>query len=492
MTQYADWKAPKSDEAHLIWPAPKAIVSGTARNHDQLAACQSVRIQNTPLATLRADTRALIGAREEPVLVAGHQIEMYHPGVWVKNLVTDFASQKLSGRSVHLAVDTDTPKHLKLRWPGGAMHVSDDPAIVLGEWSGLVQAPSDAHRQKLVHAFNASAREWDFEPMIQPFLQTLVSDRSSDLCDLVLHGSAAIDASLGLQRQNVRLTELLCGDGFLAFAHQIGADIERFAQHYNAALADYRTEQKIDSRTRPMPDLLTTPQRIELPFWLDDLDAGTRIRAIAVRASDGWTLGGSPSFRFDPSLDAHEAARALREHLKQHCLRLAPRALTLTMFVRLLLADQFVHGIGGARYDQVTDRIIRSYFGIEAPSFSVATATLYFPGAGERTRECIPCMVSEGHRLRHNFSPAKPSLLAKVNAAPRKSLARKMAYVQMHRSLESDLPTAQAITQWHDRLERAREREEREQVLFDRELFFGVQSRERLTAMIERYRIAFA
>ena len=71
------------------------------------------------------------------------------------------------------------------------------------------------------------------------------------------------------------------------------------------------------------------------------------------------------------------------------------------MFMRLLLVDQFVHGIGGGRYDQVTDRLIASYFKIEPPKFSVTTATLFFPGAATRERVCMPCILRDGHRLKH-------------------------------------------------------------------------------------------
>ena len=44
---------------------------------------------------------------------------------------------------------------------------------------------------------------------------------------------------------------------------------------------------------------------------------------------------------------------------------LRPRALTLTLFARVCLGDFFIHGIGGGKYDEVTDAIIRDYFGIE-------------------------------------------------------------------------------------------------------------------------------
>jgi hypothetical protein len=55
------------------------------------------------------------------------------------------------------------------------------------------------------------------------------------------------------------------------------------------------------------------------------------------------------------------------------------RALTTTLFARLFLGDLFIHGIGGGKYDEVTDAILRSYHGIEPPAFLVLSATLHLP-----------------------------------------------------------------------------------------------------------------
>ena len=68
-------------------------------------------------------------------------------------------------------------------------------------------------------------------------------------------------------------------------------------------------------------------------------------------------------------------------------------------YFRLLLVDQFTHGIGGGRYDQVTDRVMAGFFEIEPPRFSVATATLFSrrrwgigcracPACGTRVTSC--------------------------------------------------------------------------------------------------------
>jgi hypothetical protein len=59
--------------------------------------------------------------------------------------------------------------------------------------------------------------------------------------------------------------------------------------------------------------------------------------------------------------------------------KLRPRALVTTMYCRLVLADLFLHGIGGAKYDQLTDLLIRRFFRREPPAFLTLTATVLLP-----------------------------------------------------------------------------------------------------------------
>ena len=47
------------------------------------------------------------------------------------------------------------------------------------------------------------------------------------------------------------------------------------------------------------------------------------------------------------------------------------------MFTRYLLGDLFIHGIGGAKYDELGDEIARRFFGIEPPGFLTLSLTLW-------------------------------------------------------------------------------------------------------------------
>jgi hypothetical protein len=129
-------------------------------------------------------------------------------------------------------------------------------------------------------------------------------------------------------------------DAFARFAAHILRDLPRFREVYNAAIRAYREANGIRSHNHPAPELAEG----EAPFWVRTA-SGKRERAT-------------------PSSDV----RTLR-----------PRALTLTLFARVCLGDFFIHGIGGGKYDEVTDAIIRDYFGIEPPAYQVLSATLHLP-----------------------------------------------------------------------------------------------------------------
>jgi hypothetical protein len=58
---------------------------------------------------------------------------------------------------------------------------------------------------------------------------------------------------------------------------------------------------------------------------------------------------------------------------------LRPRALALSAFMRLFLADIFIHGIGGAKYDEVTEGWIEHWLGIPVGPMMCVTSTLRLP-----------------------------------------------------------------------------------------------------------------
>ena len=60
-------------------------------------------------------------------------------------------------------------------------------------------------------------------------------------------------------------------------------------------------------------------------------------------------------------------------------IKIRPKAIANTMYSRMFFSDLFVHGIGGAKYDLITDEIIRAFFSVGPPEYATISATLHLP-----------------------------------------------------------------------------------------------------------------
>jgi hypothetical protein len=149
---------------------------------------------------------------------------------------------------------------------------------------------------------------------------------------------------------------------------------DRFAACYNECLKEYRRQQGVHSPDRPLPDLGKDSDRTETALWVHQpLQRRRRLwvepRKDRLRCyADATPIGELSSEALIREPDS--AVAGLRPWLVR------PRALTLTLWARLLACDLFVHGIGGAKYDRITDGIFRGYYRCEAPAYVCVSATL--------------------------------------------------------------------------------------------------------------------
>jgi hypothetical protein len=497
-TDQARWKAPAGDGEIVVWPEPKALVDSIRDNQRLLNGTHSVRVANVPLTDLRRAFRGWIGHRDhgQPLIATGHQLGLHHPGVWAKNVLIHELATAVGGQAYHVAVDTDGPKHLHLRWPGESWPITDDPRLVGADWAGLLQSPTPGHVQAMTTAFEAASRAWKFHSLLPEFLAALrrLTLESAQLTAAVTNAVHEVEWQLGLRHHALLASPIWQSPAYLAFAHHILANADSFANAYNAALHEYRRGNGVGNPGRPWPDLRVAPDEIEVPFWIDSLQAEARTRGSVMRRDGRFAIraGGGDIFTLDPAAEGIAAADRLARFLSDHAIRLSPRAMTLTCFLRLFMADQFVHGIGGARYDQVTDQVIERWFGLRAPAFSVTTATLLFPAAAGADRVDLHAVAQEGRRLRHGSDlPWKRETVAQIESLPRRSAERSRAYYQMHSMLD-EVRHRCDYQQWQRRYEQARALAQRQEALGDRELFFAIQPEDRLKKLIAKYHDAVA
>lgn len=336
-------RTPANDRELLAVPDFDAIPSLLARNREILDS-STVTIDGVPLPALRRMGRhELLGHdHPAPLVVTGHQPEPFHPGVWVKNFAANGLATRVGGSAVNLVVDNDTVKSAALavptwdRWEPDAIRITNlpfAPAPAGQTWETLRPI------EPFLGEIGSFAKWFGYEPVGVEAGSAMVGDTAAERFDAARRHYEARWTGGNIE---IWINLLSRTTAFRHFANHLVRDRERFREVHNTGVREYRRANGLRSRTHPVPELAEG----EIPFW----HAGSRGRERA-------------TVPFDP-------------------VRIRPRALTLTLFARLVLADLFVHGIGGGKYDAVTDAIIRDYFGIEPPAFQVVSATLRLPLPG--------------------------------------------------------------------------------------------------------------
>ncbi|KPJ52464.1 MAG: hypothetical protein AMS16_06350 [Planctomycetes bacterium DG_58] len=330
-----------------------------------------------------------------PIVMTGHQPEFYHPGVWVKNHVTARLAEAADGVGLNLVVDNDVPREGELAFPvhghtGWTRH--EMPFAEIDSSRAY-----EEHTDKTSWRFDHLAGEVtellpleDAEPLITRFMDDASGcmREASDVAHLMTLLRRRYEEKIGLANLEIPASALSDTKGFALFVLGIAAEARRFAQAYNDAVGEYRRVYGLRGKSHPVPDLGVEESRVELPFWVWS-PGGERQRLwIAPNHPATLLIDESSLFTVDENVwqgivageeDAFDAAaeRLLGEGKGKFKIR--PRAISNTMFARIFLSDVFIHGVGGAKYDAITDEIIRRFFDVEPPDFITCSATLFLP-----------------------------------------------------------------------------------------------------------------
>lgn len=371
----ARYRAPAEDGGLLIEPPAERVGDQLAANVARLNT-SSVQIAGTPLVEFRrrAAEEIVETARHylgdavsipsgSRIFAAGHQPEFFHPGVWVKNFALNAFAKRHGGIPLNFVVDNDSLHPPVVRVPVLAKS-AEDVHVGPVEYDQLGRdLPYEEYRivdGRIFGSFPSRLADktggWNFEPLAQsvwPKLKFEV-DRGATFAEAVSRVRRAIERDWGVANLELPVSKLAETRAFSQFAQAIVGDLPRFVDCYNAAIRAFRIANHVRSHNHPAPELVSRDGALEAPFWAWRADRPRRER---VFVREGKLLAGDTAQGW----------------------KLRPRALTLTLFVRLCVADLFVHGIGGAKYDEVTDDIIRRFFDVEPPAYSVISATLRLP-----------------------------------------------------------------------------------------------------------------
>lgn len=395
-------RAPADDGAALVDP-PLADIPNVIQRNRELAA-EFDRRAGFP-SGFRSAARRWLVAREvdqgktahAPLILSGHQPELFHPGVWFKNFLLSSLAQSVSGIGVNLVIDNDAIRSPGIRVPTKADGVPEvvvvpfdkpkeelpweqrlllEPRLFENFDKAVKQAFSPFQRESAYQCGTVLDRLW---PHAVHLATAGEAEQVSNLGLTLARARHRLEQELGLNTVELPLSTVASDEHFLVFIRRLIERHQEFHAAHNTALAEYRLANRVRSHTHPVPELARDGDWHELPLWLWT-DENPRRRAAFVRQRGQlWEINDRLGLEISIGSRGGAETGQLSQELQSRSIKLRPRALVTTLYARLVLSDLFIHGIGGAKYDELTDAIIRRFFGIEPPAFVTATATFRLP-----------------------------------------------------------------------------------------------------------------
>ena len=372
-----------------------AHLSTTIPNLDELRTLARREALALSSAYHREADEAVPDAASDAWLVAGHQPELFHPGVWFKNFALHRLAQMRGAMSLNLVIDTDAAKPALLYAPAGERLARVPFDRTTGETPYEERTVAEeATFTELPRRMAPIIADYGFKPMLPAFWAEVMKQakRTPLLGERFAAARRAVERYWGCVQREVPMSRVCQTQAFAWFAWSILNRLPAFHAIYNEVLHEYRRVHGLRSRSHPVPDLSADGDWLESPFWAWRSGQARRGKLMVRPTPDAWALRVAGEDWPDiPNTTAERAIEAWRL-LESQGLKIRSRALTTTMFARLFLADLFIHGIGGGLYDELTDRIIERFFEIPAPGYQVLSATLLlplprYPDAHQRVRD---------------------------------------------------------------------------------------------------------
>ena len=405
--EYRRLRAPRADREMLADPPLDEVAGVLAANVAGRALQAEYDVQGRTLAELsRAARRDLIAEARRwtsayrdmqdgpadpsaPIFLAGHQPQLFHPGVWLKSFALGSLAERHGATAVNLLVDNDTVKSTTLRVPGGS--------VARPRWAEIpmdAAAPVMPYEERrvvdraLFTGFGGRVADRIAplvpDPLVRDFWPLVVGrmQQTGLLGASLAQARHVLEGRWGLRTLEVPLSRVCRSEAFGWLVAHLLAQLPRLREVYNEVVRQYRHAHGIRSAAHPVPDLAAEDRWLEAPFWIWTSADPRRRRLFVRHGQDELVLSDRHALELrlplGPDADAQAAVRRLDE-IARAGVKIRPRALITTLWARLALGDLFVHGIGGAKYDQVTDALVEGFFGLKPPGFLVLSATLHLP-----------------------------------------------------------------------------------------------------------------
>ncbi len=382
---------PREENIIFVSPDLKEWNSRTDSNIKELKNIKNrLEAKNELLYSAAAYTKKLIGYSDinynSDVIVTGHQAIWHHCGIWSKSVMADKFARCRQGCCLFLVLDHDIcntelviPAHassLDLTLHKYSAEICDKPVPlecrhvnndIINLIYGLIENCSGYF---CGHIWNKHLKH------IKDTIPAMVV-----ISDIIIFLQAILNLELGLNKfLYLPVSYLSHSNAFNDFLSRIIEDAYKFVKIYNESIRNQINTLNIKSHeTLKLLEVCINPKRIELPFWFIS-KSGQRFSLYVMNNSDyNFTLFAGneklAQFKTSSSYSIHQQVLPI---IKANKFRIRPKAISLSLFCRIYLSDWFIHGIGGARYEIITDYILEKYYKSRL-SFGITTATMTLP-----------------------------------------------------------------------------------------------------------------
>ena len=323
------------------------------------------------------------------IIQTGHSPALSHPGILIKHSLASSIAKKVNGIGINMVVDNDASNDNCLNIPD----INGQDAFVekIEYFPGLRNLAFEEIRyagptqlmdfkEGVLKALHNPDMAQTFEDFINIAIK--LSKETQQFSDLFTYARHLFLARFGAHNLEVPVSTISETDSFLHFFLHITANLKRFVDIYNTKLREYRTLKRISSRANPLPDLKEEGYVVEMPFWMWGEDE--QRKSLFASIADEGRISIICENKIVEHFDFGEKDRSTEnlERLKtllSKGIKIRPKAIVNTMYSRMFFSDLFVHGIGGAKYDLITDEIIRAFFSVGPPEYATVSATLHLP-----------------------------------------------------------------------------------------------------------------
>ncbi len=273
-TKIARLSAPREDGGKIVEP-PQSLAGDMARANQRQIAAADYDLQGRRLPQLAAEAREQLLAEAlqftrsyrdftmpadtASVFLAGHQPEMFHPGVWYKNFVLAQLAAQHGAVAVNLVIDSDAVKSVALRVPGGSIQEPRVESVPFDRASSTEPFEQRTIVDRDLFSSFGTRVEQQLAPLVaNPIVKkywplavarSRVTDNLGACLSQARHQLEA--AVWGLQTLEIpqsRVCDLPAMHWFIA---HLLAQLPRLWEVYNATLAEYRRRHKLRSPAHP-------------------------------------------------------------------------------------------------------------------------------------------------------------------------------------------------------------------------------------------------